>query len=248
MVVVWSRLFDLFTILWSLLFVPFIPTLFQLRRDPALVRRFSRAWAAGMLWGMARLVGLRHEIVGDARPGARPALLVANHQSLWETIAFTVLEPNVSIVAKRSLLRIPFFGWYLRRYPMIFIDRDKPGANARRLLREARAAIADGRSVLIFPEGTRVPVDERRPFQPGLQLLLRGLDCDVVPIVHNSGLFVDDRRNLKRAGVVLVEYLPPIARGNDPGATAAALEAAINDGKDRLAAAARLAGDVRPRR
>lgn len=239
MAVLRSRLFDVFTLFWSLVFVPPIFTLFQVRRDPAQVRRFSRTWARGMLWGMKHVAGLDHQVRLTGAPAERPVLLVANHQSLWETIAFTVLEPDVTIVAKRSLLKIPFFGWYLKHYPMIFVDRDKPGANLRRMIKEARGAIDEGRSVLIFPEGTRTSPDERRDFQVGLKVLMKALGRDVVPVVHISGAYVDDRRNLKRPGVVLVEYLAPHAAEGDLDRVAADVEAAINAGKDRLLKEAR---------
>ena len=84
-----------------------------------------------------------------------PGLIIANHELTWETLAALVLFPDVAIVTKQELLRIPIMGWYLRRSPMIMIDRDDGHKALRAMVEQGQAALAAERSVLIFPEGAR---------------------------------------------------------------------------------------------
>ncbi len=100
-----------------------------------------------------------------------PCLLVANHQSAWETLAFLVLVPDVAIIAKRELLAIPVVGWFLRRSPMIVIDRANGTQALRTMIEGCQEAVAAGRSVLIFPEGTRGEMAESVRFKRGVELL-----------------------------------------------------------------------------
>lgn len=213
-------------------------TYLQIDGRPATVRRFGRAWTRTGLWLGRALLGVGWRAAGRERRAAGPALIAANHQTAWETVAFLLVEPDVCVVAKRELGRIPVFGWYARRSGMILIDRAATGSNLRHLLREAKAAAAEGRSVLIFPEGGRVAPGERRAFERGLAPLYRALGLPLQPAAHNSGVFLaPSGARARRAGVVTLEYLDPIPAGEDPQAAFAAAEAAIS------AAAARLAAD-----
>ena len=107
-------------------------------------------WARGILAGLRRIVRLRYVEEGREHIPAEPCLIVANHQSAWETLAFLVLVPDVAIVAKRELLAIPVVGWFLRRSPMIVIDR----ANGTQAL---RTMINAGREAVGGPVGPDLP-------------------------------------------------------------------------------------------
>src|ERR1035437_1541832 len=109
--------------LWTALFGLAIPLLWGIRSPPRLVRTLSRVWARGILVLLSSIVGLRYVECGREHVPRTPSLIVSNHQSMWETLAALVLFPDVAIVAKRELLRIPIMGWYLKRAPMIVIDR-----------------------------------------------------------------------------------------------------------------------------
>jgi 1-acyl-sn-glycerol-3-phosphate acyltransferase len=119
----------------------------------------------------------------------------------------------VAIVAKKELLRIPVFSWFLRKSPMILIDRDSGSKAVRKMVDESRAAIAQGRSVLIFPEGTRKSVSEPIAFKRGVELLYTKLDRPVLPVALNSGHFWGPGQRFKRGGTVAVTYLAPIPSG-----------------------------------
>ncbi len=208
-----SILFDIFLALWTGLFAPALAILWLCGSPERGVRLASRLWARGILIGLKWLVGLtyaerdRHNIPDE------PCLIIANHQSTWETLAFLILFPDVAIVAKQELLTIPVFSWFLRKSPMILIDRESGSKAVRKMVDESRAALDQGRSVLIFPEGTRKPASEPIAFKRGVELLYTKLDRAVLPVALNSGLFWGPGQPYKRAGTISVSYLRPIEPG-----------------------------------
>ncbi len=128
---------------------------------------FGHYWALWTLWLATWTVGLRYEVRGRKNLPAGPAIIAIKHQSAWDTFAAAALFEDPAIIVKRELLAIPFYGWYLRKAGMIGIDRDIGAAAMRRMLKAARAAVAQGRSILIFPEGTRTPVGFGRTLSSG---------------------------------------------------------------------------------
>jgi 1-acyl-sn-glycerol-3-phosphate acyltransferase len=208
-----SRLFDLFLALWTALFAPALLVLWLCGSPGRAVRATSRLWARGILAGLKWLVGLSYAERGQQNIPDEPCLIVANHQSTWETLAFLILFPDVAIVAKRELLTIPVFSWFLRNSPMILIDRESGSKAVRKMVDESRAALDQGRSVLIFPEGTRKRVSEPVAFKRGVELLYAKLDRVVLPVALNSGDFWGPGLPVKRAGTIAVSYLSPIEPG-----------------------------------
>jgi 1-acyl-sn-glycerol-3-phosphate acyltransferase len=208
-----SKLFDLLLAVWTVLFTPALAILWLCGSPERGVRLASRLWARGVLIGLKWLVGLTYAERGLHNIPDEPCLIIANHQSTWETLAFLILFPDVAIVAKQELLTIPVFSWFLRRSPMILIDRESGPKAVRKMIDESRAALAEGRSVLIFPEGTRKLVSEPVAFKRGVELLYTKLDRVVLPVALNSGHFWGPGRSYKRAGTISVTYLSPIQPG-----------------------------------
>ncbi len=219
---------------WTGVFGLTIPVLLVLKSPPRTVRKLSRVWARGVLALLAVSTGVRHAVRGASNLPARPCLIVANHQSTWETIAALALFPDVAIVAKRELLRIPVMGWYLRRSPMIVIDRDEAGKALREMTAQSRAALAEGRPVLIFPEGTRVPVGEPVSFKRGVELLYRTLGVTVAPVALDSGRFWPRGSGWKTPGTIIVSILPPLAPGLPAAEFARRAEGVIEQEKTAL--------------
>jgi 1-acyl-sn-glycerol-3-phosphate acyltransferase len=180
-------------------------------------RRAVIAWA--LLWiefilGWLRLTcGLTYRVVGMDNLPEGPVIIACKHQSSWETLAFTKLFPGTAIVLKRELLFIPIVGWAMARAGNIAVSRGDGAQALRGLVRQAKTVVAEGRSILIFPEGTRVAVGDERPYQVGVAALYRQLGVPVVPVALNSGLFWGRRKFVKRPGRITVEVLPPIAPG-----------------------------------
>lgn len=231
-----SLTFNVLWAAWTAIFGLAIPWLSLAGFPPKTIRRLSRAWARGVLALLAAVVGVRYVVRGAHHRPPGPCLIVVNHQSTWETLAALVLFPDVAIVAKRELLRIPVMGWYLKHSPMIVIDREEGSKALRQMTEAGRAALAGGRSVLIFPEGTRRPVGVPVRFKRGVALLYRSLAVAVLPVALDSGRFWGRGLWTKAPGTIRVSMLPPIAPGVDAAEFIHAAEAAIGAEKAALGA------------
>ena len=227
-----SVLFNAYWAAWTALFLAPLAVLAASGSPVRPIRAATRLWARGILFGLRMICGLRYVEEGRERIPAEPCLIVANHQSAWETLAFLILVPDVAIIAKRELVAIPVVGWFLRRSPMIIIDRANGTQALRTMIDESRAAVADGRSVLIFPEGTRGTIDEKLQFKRGVELLYGRLGLPVLPVAVNSGLYWPTGSST-RAGTVTVSYLATLAPGLPAAEFIRGTEGAIDSELDR---------------
>ena len=206
---------------------------------PVAILRLSEVWTAATMRLLAVVCGLSYEVRGsDFRPAGAPVIVAVKHQSAWETLAMPLLLRRPAYILKKELLRIPLFGWYVRRSGQIAIDRGGGAGALRAMATAAKAALAAGRPVLIFPEGTRAAPGTTGDFHPGVAALYKQLGVPVVPVALNSGLFWGRRAFRKRPGRIIVEFLPPIPPGLKPRDFLAELEHRI------AAATARLEGEA----
>ncbi len=224
---------------WStLLQVSCLPTILVSARAVTWVQR---TWVRGNFALLALVCGLRHEIRGLERLPREPCIIASKHQSAWDTMIFALLIRRPGHVFKSELFWVPVFGWYLLRAGGISIDR-KGGAGAlKRMIAAARQTIAEGRHIVIFPEGTRVAVGERKPYHPGVAALYTQLEVPVVPVALNSGLFWGRRSFLKNPGRIVLEFLEPIPPGLRRRDFLEVLEQRIEPASLDLAAEARAA-------
>jgi 1-acyl-sn-glycerol-3-phosphate acyltransferase len=184
------------------------------------------AWARFHRWCAANLLGIRTRVEG-AVPTA-PTLVASKHQSMFETLELVLLLGPPAVVVKRELADIPAWGWAARRYGVIPVDRAGGADALRQMLHAARQAVAEGRVLLIFPEGTRVPPGESPSLQAGFAGLYRALDLPVVPIALDSGHLWPRHRFVKRPGVVTMRFGEPIPPGLPRRDIEARVHAAIN--------------------
>jgi 1-acyl-sn-glycerol-3-phosphate acyltransferase len=205
-----------------------------------------RTWAQLVTALLRVLAGTRLEVRGRENLPREGAIVAAKHQSAFETIALIPLLHNPTIVMKRSIRWIPVFGLYTIRSGMIHVDRAGQTAALRTLADRARQAIAAGREIVIFPEGTRRPPGAPPAYQPGIGLLYRMLGAPVVPVALNSGLYWPRRSFLHYPGTIVVEVLPAIPPGLDSRAFLARLQSDIESATDRLMAEAAAADPPPP--
>jgi 1-acyl-sn-glycerol-3-phosphate acyltransferase len=198
------------------------------------VLSISRLWMGGVQFLLHHLVGLTYEIRGREHAPEAPAIYAFKHQSAWETLTIHLLVPDAAIALKRELTQIPLFGWCVRRAGMIGVDRGGGTKALRSLVGGARDAFARGVSVIIFPEGHRIPPGRHAPYQPGVAALYTQLKRPVVPVAHNSGLFWGRRSFVKRPGRIVLELLEPIEPGLDRKAFMAELHQRLEGACDRL--------------
>ena len=229
-----TRLFELVMLIWSLLFGLAIITFFQIHRSPVHVRWTIRFWSTGFISAARWIVGVRYTIEGRENVPENPVIFVGNHQSYWESIAFTALIPHINIITKAQSMDIPVFGWGLRHAPMIPVNRDRRGSNLRRIIREARKSVTEGRSILIFPEGGRVKPGHTRTYQRSLELLYAKCNVAIVPFAHNAGLFWPGGFATKTPGLITLRFYPPVEPRMDPKAVTDQIERLLNREKDAL--------------
>ena len=169
---------------------------------------------------LARLIlRIRWRVEGRENLPQRPAVILAKHQSAWETMAFQLIFPPQVHVLKRELLWIPFFGWGLALMTPIAIDRRRGLAALRAMAKKGAQRLSQGFWVVVFPEGTRVPPGERRAYQPGGAWLAAAANAPVVPVAHNAGLLWPRNAFLKRPGTVTVRIGPAIEPADRDPAT-----------------------------
>jgi len=170
-------------------------------------------WLSGVAW-VEKQLGLRFRVLGRENLPPKGAYIVASkHQSAWETFKMHVLLHDPAVVLKRELLRIPLVGWYMNLSGSIPIDRGSPAKAIRKMTAGARKAAAEGRPIVIFPEGTRAAVGQTRPYKSGIAALYQELNVPIVPLALNSGLLWPRNSFIKKRGTITVEFLPPIPPG-----------------------------------
>ena len=232
--------FNLAFYLWTTIMVlAYVPGLWMSHRVTV---SGQRRWAGHVVWLMRVLAGIEIDIRGAERRPPGGHLIAAKHQSARDTLIWHLIVDDPAVVMKRELLAIPIYGAYCRKSRMIPVDRQGGPTALRAMIEAGRAAIREGRPIIIFPQGTRAAPDlgtDIVPYQPGIAALYRGLDVAVVPVALNSGLYWPRRSFFRYPGRIVLEYLAPIAPGLDRRAFMAALEDAIETATVRLVAEGR---------
>ena len=190
------------------------------------LRGWAHLWVGFHRWCAAWLLGIRSRVEGAIPTG--PALVAVKHQSMYETFEIILMLNEPAVVLKRELIAIPLWGWVVRRYGVIPVDRAGGGKALRQMMRAAEEAIAEGRPIVIFPEGTRVPPGEAPPLHPGFAGLYRALKLPVTPVALDSGRLWPRHRFVKQAGIVTVRFGAPLPPGLPRGEIEAAVHAQIN--------------------
>lgn len=206
-----SALFNLCFFSWSMLASLLFAPLFIVSARAA--QKSGAPWAKVTLWLARLLCGIRYEIRGQQYKIDGPVIYASKHQSAWDTAIFLVLFARPAYILKRELLRIPLWGWYLWRMRMIAIDRSAGASSIKHMLRQSKEALAEGRPLVIFPEGTRTRPGAAPTYHPGIIALYSQLQVPVIPVALNSGLYWGKNAFLKRPGTIVMEFLPPIAPG-----------------------------------
>lgn len=193
-----------------------------------------RLWSKLQLWGAANITGVDYEIRGAENLPDGPCLIASKHQSMWDTIFWAVGAKDPAIVLKKELTYVPLYGWYAMKAGMISIDRGSGPSAIRKLVRQGKRAVADGRPIMIFPEGTRSAPGSDSDYKPGAAALYTQLDVPCIPVALNSGMFWARRALKRQPGTIVVEILPAIEPGLKRRDFMAQLEAAIEPATTRL--------------
>lgn len=175
----WTAAFFLFT-LFFLVTVPFLTPF-----GGKTIRHFLQTWLDGHAWLCSTILGIRSHVTGVVPKGAH--IIAVKHQSMYETIESARISHLPIMVMKRELSRIPLFGLVTQLYGVITVDRNSGSKAVRHLVNEGKRARLEQRSIVIFPEGTRVAVGQAPPVRGGFYALYRSLGLPVVPVAMDSG-------------------------------------------------------------
>lgn len=174
--------------------------------------RLTVGWPRMVIWASRRLMGIEHRVIGAANLPDGPAILLSKHQSSWETLFFPTYMPReLCYVFKRELLYLPFFGWGIALLDMIHIDRSRGSDAFEQVVQQGARKLADGRWIIIFPEGTRTRAGSQGRYKTGGARLAVRTGAVVVPIAVNSGECWPRRSPVLRPGLITVSIGPAIA-------------------------------------
>lgn len=205
--------------------VLFLPAIF-ISENAA--RPIIKLWAKTQLFFLKLICGVGVRVENAEFKPAGGAIVAANHQSMWETIALFAMLPKPAMVYKQELLKIPVYGWWVRRAG-VMLDRDAGASAIRALRKEAQKRIARGEQIVIFPEGTRGPPGALSPLLPGVAGMYLAAEAPVTPAAHNSGEHWRHPGVMKAPGEITLRFLPAIPAGLPRRDFMARLEASLKD-------------------
>ncbi len=173
--------------------------------------KVTTGWPRIVLWAARAICGIRWQVKGwDNLPNG-PAVLLSKHQSTWETFFYVSYMPKeLCFVFKRELLWVPFFGWGIGLLKMIHIDRSQGRDAFESVVQQGQRKLDEGRWIIMFPEGTRIPRGRQGKYKSGGSRLAIRTAAPVIPMAVNSAACWPKRPWIKRPGLITVSIGPPI--------------------------------------
>jgi len=198
------------------------------------IRRYTRR----MLWSMDALAGIRIDLRGQERLPQGAFIIAAKHHSWGDGFVMFANVDNLSFVTGDHMERFPLVGAILRKFGAIIVD-NCGGPEARKALSESAAQVAaEGRRILIYPEGNLAKPGERFRYRTGVYYMSRDFNLPVVPVATNLGLFWEQTSKIKTPGVATIEFLDPIETGLERAPFLTRLEQVIETRSQELIAMA----------
>jgi 1-acyl-sn-glycerol-3-phosphate acyltransferase len=203
--ILFSFLMIIYTIIFSLLamLVKPLPFIFMSRN--------LRLYANFVVLSLKYTCGVKYEIQGQANIPAGPVIIFSKHQSTWEGYAMQTVFIKICFVAKRELFWIPFFGWALAAMKPIAINRGSGKQAIQQIVTQGKRRLAEGISIVIFPEGTRTVPTKPGKYKIGGAVLAAEAGYPVIPVAHNAGECWPRGGFLKKPGTIHVRIGPAIA-------------------------------------
>lgn len=194
-----------------------------------------RLWGWGAIKGLKVICGTNYEMRGlENLPTDQAAIIAAKHQSVWDILALFALVKNPAFVSKVEVVWIPLAGLLAKKAGTITVNRGAAAKALREMVKDAKAATEDGRSIVIFPEGTRAEPGAAPDYKPGIAALYTRLDVPCVPVALNSGVYWPRRKWRREKGTIILEVLPAIEAGLPRKAFMSRLEESLEPASKRL--------------
>jgi 1-acyl-sn-glycerol-3-phosphate acyltransferase len=177
------------------------------------IQGMFRVWGNGIIFLLRVCCEIRVEVRGREFVPKGAALVAPKHQCMLDVFAQFTWLPAASFVTKKELMWIPWFSWYAIRTRMIGVDRQAGAAALKQMVRDAKERFAEGRQVVIFPEGHRGEPGVAGDYKPGIAALYREIDVPVYPVATNSGVHWPAHGLIRKPGLIVFQYLEPIPPG-----------------------------------
>ncbi len=210
-----SIIFWLFVNIWGAIIpILYFPAFFT--KNSKLADHGAKIWSVVLVFALKKLCKIDFEVLGKENLPKTPFIVACKHQSMWETFIMHLIFHHPAYCYKKELIHVPFYGWYVRKMTGIKVDR-KGGVSAiKSLIKQSKDYLKKDHVVVIFPQGTRVPVGgttDQYPYQVGTAALYLSCEVPVVPAALNSGLFWPKHKMKKNPGKIVIKFLEPIYPG-----------------------------------
>ena len=173
--------------------------------------KFLSQWAIFCIWWLKITLNITTNIIGQENVVKSPCIIISNHQSTWETLAFQSIFPAHTWVLKKELLWLPIFGWSLALLKPIIINRGDKLKAIKKVIKQGTDRLNKGISIVIFPEGTRQPYKQIGEYQNGGSAIAKKSGYNIVPVYHNAGNLWPKGAFIKKPGVITVVIGEPIS-------------------------------------
>jgi 1-acyl-sn-glycerol-3-phosphate acyltransferase len=203
-------LFKLITVIpWSFLCIIIIPLPRRMKYD------ITMQWLRMAMWGSRHILGIKVQVEGDQYLDRSNVILLSKHQSTWETFFYpTYLKHEMCYVFKREILFVPFFGWGIWLLDMIHINRSKGKEAFEGVVTQGIEKLQQGRWIVMFPEGTRIPPGKQGKYRSGGVRLAQRTGATIIPVAVTAGEHWPKKPFVKTPGLVKVSFGPPIECGD----------------------------------
>jgi 1-acyl-sn-glycerol-3-phosphate acyltransferase len=167
-------------------------------------QKFLSQWAIFCIWWLKVTLNITTKVIGQENVKQSPCVIISNHQSTWETLAFQSIFPAHTWVLKQELLWLPIFGWSLAMLKPIIINRGDKLKAIKKVIKQGTERLNKGISIVIFPEGTRQPYKHLGEYQNGGVAIAKKSGYEIVPVYHNAGNLWPKGSFIKKPGVITV--------------------------------------------
>mgnify|MGYP001345480563 FL=1 len=177
-------------------------------------QKFLSQWAIFCMWWLKITLNIKTNVVGRENIINSSCIIISNHQSTWETLAFQTIFPAHTWVLKRELLWLPVFGWSLALLKPIIINRGEKLNAIKKVIKQGADRLEKGISIVIYPEGTRQPYKKLGVYQNGGSAIAKKTGYSIVPVYHNAGKIWPKGSFIKKPGVITVVIGEAISQSN----------------------------------
>ncbi|SFV76134.1 1-acyl-sn-glycerol-3-phosphate acyltransferase [hydrothermal vent metagenome] len=168
-------------------------------------------WSFFCMWWLRITLNIKFNVIGKENIPNTACVIISNHQSTWETLAFQQIFPHQTWVLKQELLQIPVFGWGLLLLKPIIIDRGEKLKALKKIIKQGADRLKEGIFVVVYPEGTRQPYGQLGEYQNGAIAISKKTGCDILPVFHNAGKLWPKGSFVKHPGIISVVIGEPIS-------------------------------------